>query len=185
MDEPIPSATSTGTLHVGLSPLTPASLAVAVGAMLHRRPISMHAARKLFEVTGGHPQYLEEVVDRLIKSNRLTISDSAPDRLVIDERPGISMPTPKSFFEAIHHKLVSIPITHREIIEVLSLLGEAPKLSVAANAIDWDPETLRLIITGVGESTGLFHIRRTRPDVVSWESPVIYRVIADLSLIHI
>jgi serine/threonine protein kinase/tetratricopeptide (TPR) repeat protein len=178
-DEPIPAENNSTTLHIGLSPLTPESLSVAVGTMLHRRPISMHAARKLFEVTGGQPRYLEEVVDRLIKSNRLKVSTSAPDRLVIDERPGVSMPTPRSFFEAIHHKLGSIPIAHREIIEMLSLLGEVASLSIAADAVSWDLPTMRGVVARVGEDTGLFHIRRASPDLVTWESPVIYRVIAD------
>jgi serine/threonine protein kinase/tetratricopeptide (TPR) repeat protein len=129
-------------LRVSLPPLSPREVALAVGYMLGRRPPPAEVARRLHEMSGGQPLYLEEAVADLVdlggleaEGNRLAWADHATE-----------IPPPERAVGAALRLLDTLPFAARRVLEALAVAEDANEPQVLAKMLGWSVPELRVVL---------------------------------------
>jgi tetratricopeptide (TPR) repeat protein len=129
-------------LRVTLPPLSPREVALAVGYMLGRRPPPAEVARRLHEMSGGQPLYLEEAVADLVDlggleadGNRLAWADHAPE-----------IPPPERAVSNALRLLDTLPFAARRVLEALAVAEDANEPQVLAKMLGWSVPELRVVL---------------------------------------
>jgi tetratricopeptide (TPR) repeat protein len=126
--------------HIELEPLTAPQVALAVGAMLGRRPPPIQISLELHQVTDGQPEYLEEAVRDLVASGGLEADDG--NRLEwAGQRVEIGLPR-KARTDA-EHTLSTLPVALVRLLEAAVLLDDEVDVDLLGVAFEWTPDEVR------------------------------------------
>ncbi len=132
-------------LVVTVGPLGPRGVAIAVGAMLGRRPPPAELARRLHLATGGQPLYVEEAVEQLVRSGGIEAEDN---RIEWGEST-LDVAMPAQARQVAEDLVFHLPVLHLQLLQALVLLGDAADLESLAAAIGWDADEVALLIRDI------------------------------------
>ncbi len=107
--------------RVEVPPLTPRQVSNLVGALLHRRPPPASVARRIHALSSGRPVYVEEMVDRLVRSGLLRALGNDPNRIEWAEDQ-IHIPAPERARADAQAAVDGLPIDARRALEAFALL---------------------------------------------------------------
>lgn len=160
-------------MRVGLEPMEPREVALAVGNMLGRRPPPADLARRIHTVTSGQPLFVEETVGAMVRAggieaeeNRLEWADKA-----------VEVPLPGRAQQAAKRTLEGLPVSLVRVLEALAISDDAAETSVVARALGWDhPELLQALEGLVKRGLITLQPGSPRPE---WRLPLISGVVRD------
>ncbi|NCG21337.1 MAG: protein kinase [Rhodobacterales bacterium] len=121
-------------LRVHLPPLSPRHVALLVGSLLNRRPPPGVVARRIYEASGGLPEYVEAVVRGMVDQGILRVQGRDANRLEW-ARQDLDIPIPKRARQRVKDSLASLPADRRRVLEALSLLDGQSSAQVLAGAL--------------------------------------------------
>ncbi|MCB9663678.1 MAG: protein kinase [Alphaproteobacteria bacterium] len=162
------------TTELALGALDARSTALAVGNLLHRRPPSREAARRIQRDTGGHPALLTEVVRSFVEEGILQVPE---DGNRVDWNPGTQadqLPEPVRLRLDRDHG--DLPVTWRRLLEVVEVVGGRASLAELAAGTALRPADLPVILDGMVEA-GLVTWTRRPADPVLPVDPLFLRYV--------
>ncbi len=109
--------------RLALEPLSVETTALAVGALLHRRPPPAEVARRIHEVTGGQPAWIEDLVTDMVTAGRIEVRSDDGNRLAWSGADRAHLPLPASVLHDVERRLSKLPIAHRRVLEALEIAG--------------------------------------------------------------
>jgi len=123
-----------------------------VGSLLHRRPPPPSATRKIFEVSGGFPEFIEVVIENLVADGLLeTCRDSS--RLQWGTQGELEVRLAESLDVGLERELMRLSAFARRILEVLALSKMRLSEHEMASCLAWSREDLKPLLVEL-ESAG-------------------------------
>ena len=118
---------------VALEPMSIRDVALAVASMLHRRPPSLRLARMIHQVSGGQPDYVENVVRQMLDAGVLLVQGNEGNR--IDWNEGQDPEIPRTALRQVQHAIDALPVDDRRLLETLAVCGEPLTLLLLGGAL--------------------------------------------------
>nr|MBI3612254.1 diguanylate cyclase [Nitrospirota bacterium] len=116
---------------ISLKPLTPADIAAHLREIFPRLSVPPNTEAKLARVTQGSPQFLNELLRKLIVDRKLK---PVGDQWVLD--PFEEGELPQSLEELLQQKIDTLDAEGKELLAQTSVLGENVSLSVLTGSAD-------------------------------------------------
>jgi len=132
--------------RVDLGPLGARQVALAVGAMLNRRPPPAELAARIHEASGGQPGFVEEIVRGLAEHHLLRVHPDDGNRLEWSGDEIAKLGVPPSARAWLEQSLARVPRAHQGVLQALGLAGGAATLDVLAEALELDPDEVRVLV---------------------------------------
>jgi tetratricopeptide (TPR) repeat protein len=137
-------------LVLELGPLDAAQTALAVGALVHRRPPPPEAARRIHEDAHGQPTLIRALVSEMVESGRLAVRSDDGNRVEWTGAPG-GMELPPEVREELDARLGELPAFGRRVLEVLYVAGGAASVPMMAAVLEWQVEQVDLLVDALRE----------------------------------
>ncbi len=126
-----------------LKPLSVAEVGEMVHHMLGGSTPSLELARKLHEVTGGLPGYVEEVMRAMVQGGLIEAHQDGASLTWVDKSEG-RISVPASAKDAVRFRLDAIEPEHTRLLEALAVAGGNASAEVLAYALERElDETLQ------------------------------------------
>lgn len=138
---------------VELIPLDVPEVALAVGAMMHRRPPPTRLAQRIYDASGGLPIFVEEVVREMAESGALQAMGDGGRVQWAQPRSEVRV-SPQAA-ERIDRGFLALPASHREVLEGVAVAGEVVTTGLLCGALSYDPEALDICIDGLVDTCWL------------------------------
>lgn len=122
--------------RLALEPLSVETTALAVGALLHRRPPPADVARRIHEVTRGQPVWIEDLVTDMVAAGRIEVRADDGNRLAWAGTDRAHLPLPASVLADVERRLERLPVAHRRVLEALALAGGVANTRILAAALE-------------------------------------------------
>ncbi len=122
-------------MRVHLPPMGVRQVALLVGSLLHRRPPPGVVARRIYDASGGLPDYVEAVVRGMVAQGILRVQGRDANRLEW-ARQDLNIPVPKQARQRVLDALGTLPADRRRVLEALSLLDGQASSQVLAGALE-------------------------------------------------
>lgn len=122
--------------------------ALLVGSLLHRRPPPPSVARRIHNVSGGIPEYVERVVENLVNDGLLE-STQFSNRLYWADTDGLKMPSPVQSDGDLARMMMTLPVYGRRVLEILSVVEQPLSNDDLALILGWEIEELQPLLKSV------------------------------------
>ncbi len=140
--------------RVRLRPLEVDEVAEMVRGMLGGARIPPELARKLHEVAGGQPGYVEEVVRAMVQAGLVEAHQSGATVTWVDRSAG-RIAIPGSAREAITLRLDALDRSELRVLEALAVAGGQATLAVLAHGVDQPQRDAVSVLDGLAQSNTL------------------------------
>jgi tetratricopeptide (TPR) repeat protein len=137
-------------LILELGPLDAAQTALAVGALVHRRPPPPEAARRIHEDAHGQPTLIRALVGEMVDSGRLAVRSDDGNRVEWTGIPG-GMELPPEVREELDERLGELPALGRRVFEVMFVAGGEASVEMIRAVLEWDPDNVRIMLDELRE----------------------------------
>ncbi len=174
--------------HV-LGPMSIRAVSTSIAALLHRRLPPADLARRVWNASGGQPQFVEEVVRDMVASGVLEVRGQGGNRIdwVAKDR---DIPVSPSARSAMERELRRVSASGIELLDAMSIAGEEASLPALARVLccsiaDLEVMADRLVTKGWlawvhpggGVSAGV-HLDAAEGEVrwLGWDCPLIRKL---------
>ncbi len=129
-----------------LEPLDVWNTALAVGGLLHRRPPPPEAARRIHDVTGGRPSFIEEFIRGMAAQGALTVRSDDGNRVDWErEWEGLDEITAGVQAE-VRERVTGLALPARRVLEILDVLGARATPDRVAHGMNYSAGELGVVV---------------------------------------
>lgn len=162
-------------IHLG--PLEIDQVGLLMGSLVNRRPPEPGLARKIFQVSGGLPEYVEDILQDMIRADAIAEHPDDPDRVIWHSESDWSPELPPGALEDLRSEYLALPAIFRRMLHVVCLLPPNSDIEEISRSAGWDIDATTYLISNLRD-LGWLSSGSTSPRArVKWRNPIFEQII--------